>query len=112
MTKKYLSKNFQRLPDIDTLFIPDDYFQISKNLGDSSREWFLKNTDNKDVFLKYEYYIKSIKNRGRNYLKNWLRNGYPLIDLLNTNIFHDYGCINKKGMEKLLKESHLGLHYL
>jgi len=106
--KKYYNKSNELLPSIDTLFIPDDFFK-SNNLGDSSTEWFLKYCD-KDEVKKYEYYIKCIKNRTRYYLKTWVRNGYPLVDLLFSGLFHNYGCRND--MEQLLYESMLGKHYL
>ena len=108
---KYYNKNNELLPSIDTLFIPDDFFITSKNMGDASIEWFLKYCD-KDEVKKYEYYSKCIKNRGRNYLKRWVKEGYPLVDLLFSGIFDDYACRSKQDMEQLRYESMLGKHYL
>lgn len=98
------------LKPIDELFIPNDFFFVSKhNVGSTIA--FFKEKD-KDVTLQYEYYIRCVKNKAKVYLKRWYRQGYPLLDLIFSGIFDEYGCINKEGMQQLRYESLIGKHYL
>lgn len=100
----------EKLKPIDELFLPDDPFCISKHSCNSTVEYFIKR--DRETTLRYEYYIRCIKNRAKSYLKTWHRKGYPLIDLIFSGKFDEHGCRNKESMEQLRYECLLGKHYL
>jgi len=107
-----INRNEDKLPAIDTLFIPDIWFSYSKhNTGDLNIDFF-KKADDKSIFIQYEYYIRCIKKRAKAYLKLWIRKGYSLEDLIFSGIFDNHACLNRQGMEQLRYESLLGKHYL
>ena len=100
-----------QLTPIEDLFIPQDWFTTSKhNCGDISVDFF-KEKD-RDVAIQYEYYVRCIKNRAKAYLKRWVNQGYPLLDLIFSGIFDEHACRNKESMQQLRYECLLGKHYL
>lgn len=102
-----MSKN---LKPVNELFIPDDWFYISKHSCGSTIDFFIKR--DRETTLRYEYYIRCVKNRAKAYMKTWCHRGYPLIDLIFSGKFDEHGCRNKEGMQQLRYECFLGKHYL
>lgn len=101
----------EKLPSIDTLCVPNDPFASSRHVArDLSVDFF--DEKDRDVAIRYEYYMRCIKNRPRSHLKRWVRAGYSLIDLIFSDKFDDHGCLTKQGMHQLRYESMLGMHIL